>query len=116
MDQRTRERLPHLPALARALSQHRLASAALLEEARQAPPGDIFTSGGQSFRRLPAPTAYAGSILACAPGGGPRTDLTRQEGDAVWAWAFVEVLRHSGIRFEELRELSHHSITQYRLP
>jgi len=28
----------------------------------------------------------------------------------------VEVLRHSGIRFEELRELSHHSITQYRLP
>jgi integrase len=28
----------------------------------------------------------------------------------------VEVLRHTGIRFEELRELSHHSITQYRLP
>ena len=28
----------------------------------------------------------------------------------------MEVLRHTGIRFEELRELSHHSITQYRLP
>ena len=40
----------------------------------------------------------------------------RQESEAFWAWAFVEVLRHSGIRFEELRELSHHSITQYRLP
>src|SRR4029077_15179676 len=62
MDQRTRERLPHLPALARAVSEHRLASAALLEQARQAGPGDIFTSGGQSFRRLPAPTAYTGSI------------------------------------------------------
>ena len=116
MDQRTRERLPHLPALARALSEHRLASAALLEQARQARPGDIFTSGGQSFRRLPAPTAYTGSIWACPSGGGPRTDLTRQESEAFWAWAFTEVLRHTGIRFEELRELSHHSITQYRLP
>jgi hypothetical protein len=116
MDQRTRERLPHLPALARAVSQHRLASATLLEQARRARPGDIFTSGGQSFRRLPAPTAYAGSIWACPSGGGPRTDLTRQESEAFWAWAFVEVLRHTGIRFEELRELSHHSITQYRLP
>ena len=116
MDQRTRERLPHLPALARAVSEHRLASAALLEQARHARPGDIFTSGGQSLRRLPAPTAYTGSIWACPSGGGPRADLTRQESEAFWAWAFTEVLRHTGIRFEELRELSHHSITQYRLP
>src|SRR6185437_14037272 len=116
MDQRTRERLPHLPALARAVSEHRLASAGLLEQARHARPGDIFTSGGQSFRRLPAPTAYTGSIWACPSGGGPRADLTRQESEAFWAWAFTEVLRHTGIRFEELRELSHHSITQYRLP
>ncbi len=28
----------------------------------------------------------------------------------------VEVLRHSGIRIEELTELSHHSLIQYRLP
>ena len=116
MDQRTRERLPLLPALARAVSQHRLASAAQLETARQTPPGDTFTSSGQTLRRLPAPTAYTGSIWASPAEGGPRTDLTRQESDAFWAWAFVEVLRHTGIRFEELRELSHHSITQYRLP
>ena len=117
MDQRTRERLPLLPALAHAVSQHRLASAALLEQASQTLPGGTFTSSsGQAFRRLPAPTAYAGSIFASAAGGGSRTDLTRQESEAFWAWAFVEVLRHSGIRFEELRELSHHSITQYRLP
>jgi hypothetical protein len=56
MDQRTRERLPHLPALARALSQHRLASTALLQQARQARSGDIFTSDGQSYGLLPAPT------------------------------------------------------------
>ncbi len=30
-------------------------------------------------RRLPAPTAYTGSIWAARSGGGPRADLTRQE-------------------------------------
>ncbi|HUH69549.1 MAG TPA: site-specific integrase, partial [Mycobacterium sp.] len=33
-----------------------------------------------------------------------------------WTWAVVEVLRHTGIRIEELTELSHHSLIQYRLP
>jgi hypothetical protein len=28
----------------------------------------------------------------------------------------IEVLRHTGIRIEELRELSHDSLIQYRLP
>jgi len=28
----------------------------------------------------------------------------------------VEVLRHTGIRIEELTELSHHSFIQYKLP
>src|SRR5665811_2606268 len=28
----------------------------------------------------------------------------------------VEVLRHTGIRIEELGELSHHALIQYRLP
>jgi hypothetical protein len=101
--------------IAHAVSQHRTDSAALLEEARSTPPSDTFTSGGQTLRRLPASYAYTGRIWASATEGGPRTDLTRQESEAFWAWVFVEVLRHTS-RFEELRELSHHSITQYRLP
>jgi hypothetical protein len=116
MDQRTRERLPLLPAFARAVSQHRTDSAALLDAARSTTPGDIFTGNGQTLRRLPARYAYTGGIWVSTAEGGPRTDLTRQESEAFWGWAFVEVLRHTGIRFEELRELSHHSITQYRLP
>ena len=67
MDQRTRERLPHLPALARALSQHRLASTALLEQARQARPSDIFTSDGQSYGLLPAPTGSLSTAFSSAP-------------------------------------------------
>ncbi|MGI3224302.1 tyrosine-type recombinase/integrase [Streptomyces sp. GTA36] len=38
------------------------------------------------------------------------------ENRAFWAWATIEVLRLTGIRIEELLELSHHSIIQYRLP
>src|SRR5206468_8080430 len=50
------------------------------------------------------------------PGTGKRRDLTLEEHRGFWAWAAVEVLRHSGIRIEELTELSHHSLVQYRLP
>jgi hypothetical protein len=97
MDQRTRERLPRLPALALALNHNRLAAAALLDAARQAPPGTTFTAAGHTMVHLPAPTAYTGSIWAREPGSGHRTDLTKQESEAFWAWAFVEVLRATGI-------------------
>ena len=33
-----------------------------------------------------------------------------------WAWATVEVLRTTGVRIEELLEITHHSLVQYRLP
>jgi hypothetical protein len=47
---------------------------------------------------------------------GARRDLTREEDNAFWAWAAAEVLRHTGVRVEELTELSHHSLVQYQLP
>jgi hypothetical protein len=55
-------------------------------------------------------------VWADEPGTGKRRDLTLEEHRGFWAWAAVEVLRHSGIRIEELTELSHHSLVQYRLP
>ena len=39
-----------------------------------------------------------------------------KEDHAFWAWAIIEVLRATGIRVEELLELTHHSLVQYRLP
>jgi integrase len=47
---------------------------------------------------------------------GKRRNLTYEEDEAFWAFATIEVLRLTGIRGEELLELSHHSIIQYRLP
>jgi integrase len=115
MDQRTRERLPVLPALAAATDRGRKDAAARLDAARDTPPGELFTAGGQTLRRarLARPSTR---IWAEDPGSGKRRNLTREEGNAFWAWAAIEVLRHTGIRVEELTELSHHSMVQYRLP
>ena len=41
---------------------------------------------------------------------------TFEEDQAFWTWAIVEVLRRTGVRIEELLEISHHSLVQYRLP
>ncbi len=55
-------------------------------------------------------------VWAEDPVTGRRKNLTLEEHQAFWAWATVEVLRLTGIRVEELTELSHHSLIQYKLP
>ncbi len=116
MDARTRERLPVLPVLARAAAQWRHDAAALLTAARPAQPGQEFTAAGQTLVRSIRPHAAPGSIWARDPAGGKQRHLNLEEDHAFWAWAIIEVLRHTGIRAEELLELSHHSLIQYRLP
>ena len=116
MDQRTRERLPALPVLAAAAGEERAASAARLAAASAASPGEGFTAGGQTLRRSVMSGKGSARVWADEPGTGKRRDLTLEEHRGFWAWAAVEVLRHSGIRIEELTELSHHSLIQYRLP
>ncbi len=119
MDARTRERLPVLPAVVAAAGRARKDAAARLDAARATPPGEVFTAGGQALRRVrmhrPGHTSSA-RLWAEDPGTGKRSDLIGEEGRAFWAWAAIEVLRHTGIRIEELTELSHHSMVQYRIP
>jgi hypothetical protein len=114
-DARTRERLPVLPILVRATNQRRTDTEQLLAAARQTPPGGTFTAVGQTLTRLgtnkPSP-----KVWAIDPASGKRRDLTREEDFAFWTWAITEVLRLTGVRVEELLELSHHSLVQYRLP
>ena len=116
MDQRTRERLPVLPALAAWAEAERAATAQRLAAAASADPGALFTSAGQTLRRTVMKTRTSGRIWAENPAGGNRRDLTFEEHRGFWTWAMIEVLRHTGIRVEELTELSHHSLIQYRLP
>jgi Phage integrase family len=116
MDQRTRERLPILPALIAAAGSERQAAAERLAAAKAATPGEVFTAGSQALRRTVTTRARSAIVWAEDPGGGRRRNLTREEHRAFWAWATVEILRMTGIRVEELTELTHHSLVQYRLP
>jgi hypothetical protein len=116
MDQRTRERLPVLPALVSWVATERDRHAQLLAAAETTEPGELFTTEGATLRRAVMSTETTGRVWAEDPGTSKRRDLTFEEHRGFWTWAMVEVLRHTGIRIEELTELSHHSLIQYRLP
>ena len=67
-------------------------------------------------RSVLASSTTTDKVWADDPASGRRRDLVHEEDYAFWAWAAVEVLRLTGIRIEELLEISHHSLVQYRLP
>src|SRR5580700_6141092 len=116
MDARTRDRLPVLPILTRAALQWRDDAGAVLAAARDAEPGQQFTAAGQTLARSVRPHGAPGNIWAHDPATSKQRFLNLEEDHAFWAWAIIEVLRLTGIRVEELTELSHYSLVQYRLP
>jgi hypothetical protein len=97
MDQRTRERLPMLPALVAAVNAGRTSATKRLVAARATEPGALFTAGGFTLRRSTAIRAQVVNIWAEDPTSGARRNLTLEEHRAFWAWAAVEVLRHTGV-------------------
>jgi hypothetical protein len=62
MDQRTRERLPVLPALTAWVERERAGTAAVLQAARHTTPGEVFTAGGITLRRSVMKTPTTGRI------------------------------------------------------
>lgn len=116
MDTRTRERLPVLPALRAGVDRRRREAAELLASARRARPGETFTAAGQTLMRSNTPHTRTDKVWAQDPATPRRRDLTLEEDHAFWAHAIIEVLATTGIRIEELLELSHQSLIQYRLP
>ncbi|MGH3856826.1 MAG: tyrosine-type recombinase/integrase [Pseudonocardiaceae bacterium] len=116
MDQRTRERLPVMPVLVDTVTSAHQQATQRLQAAQAAAPGALFTAAGQTLRRSITSHATAGKTWAEDPATGKRRDLSLQEHQAFWTWAAVEVLRHTGVRIEELSELSHHSLIHYTLP
>jgi len=123
MHQRIRELAPLLPALVTAADNHRRHTGAVLAAALATAPGEKFTAEGEHLRRLSIVTDPArggtgrpGVIYAAAPGDTARRNLTLEEENGFWAWAVVEVLRHTGVRIEEMLELTHRSFVAYALP
>jgi hypothetical protein len=116
MDQRTRERLPFLAMLQTRVDDERLATAACLQAAEATEPGDPFTFGDRTMHRAMGCGDRMARVWVNDPESPKRRDVTGEEDRAFWTWAAVETLRHTGIRIEELTELSHHSLIQYTVP
>jgi hypothetical protein len=116
MDQRTRERLGVLPTLVAYVEAARRRTAEQLAVAEAVAEGEVFSAGDETLRRSVMKTKTTGRIWAEDSETAKRRDLTFEEHRAFWTWAMVEVLRHTGLRIEELTELSHHSLVHYKLP
>lgn len=129
--QRIRELAPLLPLLVDAAAANRAATKALLDTAAATPPGESFTVSDQTLRRATlsddASTARKvsrGHVYLDIPMRNGtsarkqdnRRNLSLEADRAFWAWALVEVLRHTGARIEEVLEITHRSFVSYRLP
>jgi integrase len=120
--QRIRQRLPRLPDLVGTAETHLARSQELLAAAQAAATGGTFEHDGRTWQHLERFTNGASrrqarhdvAILAADPDGGQH-DLTRQEDEAFWAWAIIETLRHTGVRCEELLEITQLALVSYRL-
>ncbi|MCX6489633.1 MAG: site-specific integrase [Rhodococcus sp. (in: high G+C Gram-positive bacteria)] len=121
--QRIRERLPHLPSLVDAAHDRRDRSAALLAATASVAVGETFEHLGVRYRRSIAPSFTKSSyqhdhppVLAEVIDTGEIIEIEIEEHEAFWAWAVIETFRHTGIRVEELLELTHLAVVSYTLP
>lgn len=127
MQARTRALTPLLPALVAEAARRKAWSARVLGAARDTVDRQAFTVDGAEFVRVDPPIASRRQTHTCvwvrqtvidpaAPGLPPwngRINLTRAEEDGFWAWAIIDTLRHTGIRLEELSELTQLSLRHY---
>ncbi|QCX82648.1 Phage integrase family protein (plasmid) [Streptomyces sp. YIM 121038] len=114
MDQRTRTLLPALPALVKAVERQLKDAQTCLATGRETTAEASFTTpAGETLLRR---AGVSSRVYADDPATGRRRDLTVEEERAFWAWAIVEVLRHTGMRIEEALELTHDSFVAYQLP
>lgn len=121
MADRTRQRQPLLPLLAEYVDRENDRLRDLLAAAAATVPGTEFTHEGRVYRRTDSANDRR---LEKLDGARPvrvidlaedRTfNVAVAEDQAFWTWAVVETLRHSGIRAEELVELTHLSVRQYQ--
>ncbi|MGY5281627.1 tyrosine-type recombinase/integrase [Nocardia gipuzkoensis] len=122
MDDRTRQRQPLLPDLVAHIETRYTEIRALYDTAHRTPLGQSFTHAGRTYARpddlldrrnhdTPWPV-----VRGRDHDTGRIRKIHEEEEAAFWDWAHVEILRHTGIRVEELVELAHTSIRRYQRP
>jgi integrase len=119
MQQRTRALIPVLPQMITTAREHLDHAHRLLETVRDARPGQQFVLDSVRYQSASRERSkwQSGTLYVTRPDEpGPRFDVARLEDNAFWTWAAVEVLRRTGARIEELLELTHLSLRQYKAP
>lgn len=124
MHQRVRDRLPHLLRLVDSAEDHLREQTELLAAGHAAGADEILKHAGTSYRRLPLGVDETGPVRRTAQESvrvevvatGERLDLSQLEDEAFWTWAIIETLRHTGVRVEELLELTQFALASHRLP
>lgn len=123
MHQRVRERLPHLPVLVGVAERFKAEQAALTATAKPVLAGSTFDHDGRRYRRV-LPDSYrfahhrsdAPPLLIEDLATGDVVNVDQTEREAFWSWAAIETLRLTGVRIEELLEISHLGLISYQLP
>ncbi|SHH32316.1 tyrosine-type recombinase/integrase [Streptomyces sp. 3214.6] len=116
MHQRTRTRAPLLPELVTAVERWRRESKDLFDRASAVEFGEGVDLGGELWLRHAGRQSDRQRIVVLRPETGEQRDLTFEDERSFWAWASVETLRHTGMRIEEVLELTHYSFIAYTLP
>jgi site-specific recombinase XerC len=112
---RTRDRQPLLPILSQHVNDQWQRYRVLLNAAKDVPPGEEFTAEGTTWLRVSPSRHSRGQLIrAVNRTTGELVRLSVLENRAFWQWAAVETLRLAGLRAEELAELTHLSIRQYK--
>lgn len=112
MQQRTRHIAPLVPQFADWITTRRRETADTLARVRQLAPGDQLSLDGQSwtiYQRHPR------SPIRLRNGDSERLPAEEEE-QAFWTWAVVETMRQTGLRVEEIVELTHFAIQPYKDP
>jgi integrase len=122
MADQTRRLQPLLAALARYVEDTHQTMSALLAAA-DTPPGETVAVGSHVYRRLFTDADRrrsrqygAANVRFLDEMPGKAINVTLAEDTAFWQWAIIETFRHTGIRIEELLELTQLSIRQYKRP
>jgi len=122
--QRIRERLPHLQLLADTAAEHYRQQRDLLALANDTPIDELFTHAQRTYQRVttyggvsPHPSQHGAVYVTVEDvATGERLNLTVGEDKTFWAWAIIETLRHTGVRVEELLEITHLALVSHTLP
>lgn len=113
---RTRTLAPLLDTLVVAAEERYRYAVRLREAAEATAPNASFTIDGVNYCRVVKGKSRTTNFYVLKDGETTRLDTEWFITSAFMTWTFIEVLRHTGIRVEEMLELTHLSIRQYRRP